>query len=141
VRFVFAMILGLVAFTQAPSAEAARWRFGTSDELRFVQQTQIKEGASTLYLARKLRTENFLLPYMIADDGYVLAAASDSYYPLDEAKIKEFQAKKMLPDPLPPFKLETMDYVLGYAAWIAIAVIASWIGISAMWNRHKSESA
>lgn len=139
-RFAIAAIFGLMVFMQAPSAEAARWRFGTDDELRFVQQTQIKEGAFTLYLARKLRTENFLLPYMIADDGYVLAAQSNTYYPLEEAKIKELQAQGMLPNPLPPFKLALEDYALGYALWLVIAAIGLWMGVSAWWSSRKKRA-
>lgn len=136
-RIVAITFLALIALFQAPSAEAARGKFGTEDELRFVQETKIKQSGINLFLARKIRTENFLLPYMIADEGFVLADHNRGYYPLDEAKIKEFQAQGLLPNPLPPFKLETMDYVMGYSLWLLIAGVGAWMGISALWKRRK----
>jgi uncharacterized protein len=140
-RIVVVMLLTLVALMQAPSAHAARGRFGTDDELRSIQETKIQNAGHNLWLARKIRTENFLLPYMIADDGYVLADATRSYFELDEAKIKDYQAQGLLPNPLPPFKFEIGDYAWGYSLWLLIAGVAAWSGISALWSRRKREAA
>jgi hypothetical protein len=137
VRFILATIFGMLVLIQAPTAEAARGKFGTDEELRFIQETKVMQGPVALWLARKIRTENFMLPYMMVDEGYVLADHSKQYYPLDEAKIKELQDQGLLPNPLPLFKLELLDYILGYSLWLTIAVIGLWMGISAWWKKRK----
>jgi uncharacterized protein len=134
------MVLGLVVLMQAPSAEA-RGRIGTDEELRSVLETKIQKAGRKLWLARKIRTENFMLPYMVVDDGYVLSESFNSYIALDEAAIKEYQAQGLLPNPLPPFKLQLGDYAWGYSLWILLAGVAAWSGISALWNRRKAEPA
>jgi tetratricopeptide (TPR) repeat protein len=110
----------------APPAQAAAWRFGTTEYLEKIQDTEIKtRSGESLYLAYKYSHHLFIVPYRMTDDGYVLGVVGSSrrYYTLDAAMIESLQKQKLLPTPLPPYSISLIDYLFGHLLWIVVAGI------------------
>jgi tetratricopeptide (TPR) repeat protein len=127
----------------APPAQAASWRFGTTQYIEKIQDTEITtERGEALYLAYKYSHHLFIMPYRMTDDGYVLGVVGNSsrYIPLDADMIADLQKRKLLPTPLPPYSISLIDYAFGYLLWIVVAGI----GVSmlfAMLKEGRSKKA
>jgi hypothetical protein len=124
---LLAVALGVacvLALSVAPS-QATRLRFGTEDHLVKLQDVEIKgPQGELLYLGYKYSFHNFLLPYTVTDDGYVLGVRGQkAFFKLDEARIKSLQASGLLPSPLPRYKLSLFDLAIGHALWAVVFVI------------------
>ena len=58
-------------------------------------------------------------------EGHILGVrGQQSYYRLDSADVTSFQARGLLPTPLPPYELSALDYAMGYLLWPVLVVIA-----------------
>lgn len=121
----------------APPAEA-RLSFGTKDYIDKIQDTAIKgPQGEELFLGYKYSHHSFFLPYNVSVEGYVLGVKDNSkaYYKLDDARIKNLQARGLLPTPLPPYEISLLDYGIGYIGWGVLPLIA--IGVA--WSMFKKK--
>jgi hypothetical protein len=123
----------------------AKLRFGEVERLRHVATTTLTDSSgATLYLARKIVEKHFLLPYALDDQGYVLGVSGDSrrYYPLPAGeKLAALQQAGHLPTPLPPYKLDTIDLLLGHALWVMLVGFAVYGGAHWAWKRRRAAQA
>lgn len=109
------------------SPAAAAFNFGTDETLhRLVDVEVVGENGEALALGYKTSTQNFLLPYAISDDGYILIVKAEpgKYYGLPADQLAQWQAAGLIPDPLPPYEISLLDRVFGYALWPTLAIIA-----------------
>ncbi len=135
------LVLALLCACAALAPQAHAARFGTTDYMEKIQDTDIKgSNGEALYLGYKYSHHVFIAPYRMTDDGYILGVVGDSrrYYKLDAATIARLQAQKLLPTPLPPYSISFVDYAFGHLLWI----IAAGIGVSILFaasreGRHK----
>ncbi|MHB1102470.1 MAG: hypothetical protein ACYC0C_06780 [Devosia sp.] len=110
----------------ATPAQAA-FTFGAEESLHaLVDVAVVGENGEALALGYKTSTQNFLLPYSISDDGYVLIVKGEKgkYYDIGDEQLANWQASGLMPDPLPPYEIAFVDRILGYALWPTLAVIA-----------------
>ena len=139
-----AALIGLIAaFTLAAApAQAAKVYFGTQEYLRKIQDVDITgPKGEALYLGYKYSHHSFVLPYRTTDDGYILGVrGQQSYFRLDDANIKSFQARGLLPSPLPSYELSFTDYVMGYLLWLVLAVIAGLLVVPVFAKRRRQRA-
>jgi tetratricopeptide (TPR) repeat protein len=137
---LFGMIV-LFAFGATP-AHAAKMYFGAQEHLRKIEDIDAKgPKGEALYLGHKYSFHSFVLPYQLTDDGYVLGVRGEqSYFRLDDANIKSLQARGLLPSPLPPYQLSLLDYAMGHALWIALAVIIGLIPLSMRSKKRRKRA-
>ncbi len=117
----------------AASAQAAL-KFGTDERIRYVAPfSETGPRDEKLFLARKITTKSFLLPYTVRDDGYVLGVEGDSgrYYNIREGA---------LPD-LPPYALGTADLLVGHSLWLFLLAVALYAGYRHLRPGKSSPSA
>src|SRR5438874_354185 len=103
--------------------------FGNQEQLECIQAVPLKGAAGEpLCLAYKDTITFFGAGVWIKNDGYVLrVVGKDSFYPVPTgAELRELQASKMLPDPLPAYSLPLWKYGAGYSLWIVIAAVLAW---------------
>jgi tetratricopeptide (TPR) repeat protein len=78
----------------------------------------------------------------MTDDGYILGIRGEqSYFPLDDARIKSLQARGLLPSPLPPYELSSVDYVFGHVLWIVLIVVIGLIPFSVLAKKRRKRAA
>ena len=101
--------------------------FGSSDSIRIISNVSVKgANGQELFLGYRVTTKAFLLPYYVKSNGYVLGIKGDSkkYYPLPEKPVLDaLQTRGELPNPFPPIKQRTVDYLIGYSLWISLLFI------------------
>jgi hypothetical protein len=136
------LAFALVLLLLAPDGAQAQYRFGTDEEIHFIQDVPLK-GANdeALYLGYMTRTHNFLLGYSVEDVGYVLGVKGESkrFYHMPEGDdLARFQSAGTLPNPLPPYRLGVFDYVAGYSLWWGLALVAVFWAVGA---RRKKKGA
>jgi tetratricopeptide (TPR) repeat protein len=138
------VLIGLIAFglVGATPAQAVKLHFGTQEYLRQIQDVAITgPKGEPLYLGHKYSFHSFLAPYWMTDDGYILGVrGQQSYFRLDEANIKSFQSRGLLPSPLPPYELSLLDYAMGHLLWIVLAVILGLIPLSMLSKRRRKRA-
>ncbi|GEM_PF-332153 len=124
----------LVSFTILSwhGSASAGLKFGTDESIRFVANITLKGPAGErLYLARKITTKSFLLPYTVKDDGFVIGISGESkkYFPMPQGeRLLKLQEEGYLPNPLPAYTLETLDWAFGHALWLTlIGLLIYWI--------------
>ena len=134
------MVLILCIFFSVPAS--AKLYFGTDESLRFVIDVELEgPNGEDLQLSRKIIRQSFLLPYVVKDGGFVLTIKGqhNSYYELPVPdKVRAMQLVGILPNPLPEWKLETMDMLLGYSLWITLIVLGVWGGIKTLIKKRES---
>ena len=122
-RLVLLVCLGLLA---AAPVEAAR--FGTDETVHRIEDVTLKGPKDeTLYLGYMTRIRWFLGGIYVEDRGYVLGVQGDRtrFFPMPQGEaLKGFQQRGFLPDPLPPYSLSFIDYLLGYSLWLTLAGVA-----------------
>ena len=72
-----------------------------------------------------------------SDDGYVLGLQGDAtgYYPMPTGKdLSDLQAEGVLPEPLPPYSISTVDYALGYSLWIFLGLVVLFYGVKLLFT-------
>jgi hypothetical protein len=103
--------------------------FGKKDSIIAIQNINQKDqNSDNLFLGHRITTNFFILGVSVSDQGYVLGVKEkyNRYYPLDEQKIAELQKKNILPTPLPRYKIDLFQYLVGYSLYIFIVVIGLW---------------
>jgi tetratricopeptide (TPR) repeat protein len=139
-----AALLGLIAVLAigATPAQAAKLHFGTQEHLRKIEDVEFKgPKGEELYLGYKYTFHSFVLPYRMTDDGYVLGVRGEkSYFGLDSANVKSLQDRGLLPSPLPPYQLSLLDYAMGHALWILLAVLVGLLPLSMLAKRRRKRA-
>jgi tetratricopeptide (TPR) repeat protein len=127
----------------APPALAAKIMFGTREYLEKIQDTDIKgPNGEALYLGYKYSHHAFIMPYRTTNDGYILGVVGQQrYYALDAPLIARLQAQTLLPNPLPPYSLSWLDYLIGYLLWLVVAGIALSIPFAFLKQRRRKRAA
>lgn len=120
--------------------------FGKDETIACIQPITLK-GAEGEGLCLAYKTSKYFVfaGVYLKDDGYVLGVASkkDTFYPLPEAgELKDFQARGLMPDPLPGYSIPVPEYLFGYSLWIVIAFVAAfgWLK-SVNTKRRKARDA
>jgi hypothetical protein len=63
---------------------------------------------------------------------------SKKFYHLPKGdELARFQNAGTLPNPLPPYRLGFLDYLVGYSLWWALALVAVFWGIGS-WRKRKA---
>ncbi len=127
-------LASVLFFAASSSAHAAKYRFGLSESLNHIQDLDRLKGPSgeALYLGYKTSTQNFLLPYWMTDDGYIVGVkGQDRFYRIEPDRLKELQDRGQLPSPLPPYEISGLDWFFGHLAWAILGGLALWGGWSA----------
>ncbi len=137
IRFLFSFVVLAVGLVASSGAQA--FMFGKDETITKIQDVGVTGPAGEpLFLGYKTSTQYFIGGLYVQDDGYVLGMQSDHdrFFPMPAGdELKGFQTQGLLPDPLPVYKLATMDYVIGYSLWIALPIIAAVYLIG--WMRRK----
>jgi hypothetical protein len=108
--------------------------FGTSEELKCLQgiervEIQTAAGKQDVCYAAKIKKENFILPFTISVDGYVLAVNDKTYYKMNNEQAAYYQTAGRLPTPLPIYSLTPGDILGGTLLWPvigAVLAVATW---------------
>jgi hypothetical protein len=117
-----------------------RYYFGKDEKLHCLARTPMRDSeGGGLCVAHKTTTYSLFMPLYFSDDGYVLASSPgrESYYPMPTgAELAELQASGELPSPLPAYSVAALDYVFGYALWVAIGLA---VGVGYVQNLRKRQ--
>jgi hypothetical protein len=120
VTFVSAILLS-VAF----ALPAQAFDFGADEELHPLVDVELKgaEGEE-LTLGFKTTMHNFLLPYALSDDGYVLLVRgeSDKFYDLEQERVAAWQDAGFLPAPLPEYEVPLKERIFSFALYAALVL-------------------
>ena len=140
------LILGLLLSSNTYAR--GLFRFGDQDNLHFLQDVKLK-GANkeALYLGYRTTTKFFLAGVYLTDHGYVLPAKEnkdskeESYYTLTDEQMRSYQSQGLLPKPLPIYKIETLDYLIGYSLWLIILVGLIYYGVKIWIKKNKEQDS
>ena len=131
-KHTFALVLAL--FLAVFASEARAWTpFGTVDHIQRIEDVPLTtpEG-DALYLAYKTSTVFFIGGVYFSNDGYVLGLRSSPKHYVDmppPTLLATFQKEGRLPNPLPPYHLGLMDYLVGYSLWLVLVpIVALYVG-------------
>ena len=117
------ILLATVGFLTSAPASATMF-FGHKEELHRIVDVGLKgKGGEKLFLAYKTDTYFFVAGVSVIDQGYFLGIDDkpDSYYPMPTGNsLAEYQAKGLLPNPLPQYSLSIGDRLVGYSLWIML---------------------
>ena len=149
IRFIIVGMAAILFFSPS-QARGFGGYFGTQDRIKCILPIKDEKPAGekpAIWTAQNVNSpknslcHKYSMFFVVAgvylqDDGYVLAEGDDAYryVPLDSAKIKEFQEKGLLPDPLPGYTIPLSQYLIGYSLWI---LLFSLIIGSIAWYRFK----
>lgn len=124
------------------------FRFGDQDSLHFLEDVKLKGAKEeALYLGYRTTTKFFLAGVYLTDHGYVLPAKKnedsqvESYYTLTDEQITSYQSEGLLPEPLPEYKIEMLDYLIGYSLWLLILVGLIYYGVKAWIKKNKKQDS
>lgn len=141
IRLVFSFLVLAIGLVASSGAQA--FMFGKDETIHKIEDVGVTGPAGEpLFLGYKTTTQYFIAGLYVQDDGYVLGMESDhgKYFPMPTGdELKNFQGQRLLPDPLPPYKLAALDYVVGYSLWIAVPIIVVVYLIG--WMRRKKTAA
>lgn len=140
-RALLVFVSLLLALGASP-AQAA-FTFGAEETLHtLVDVGVVGQNGEALALGYKTTTQNFLLPYTIADDGYVLVVKGEKgkFYDLPEEQLAGWQASGLMPDPLPAYEIPLIERIFGYALWPTLVLIAL-IYLIPMLRKRKAAAA
>jgi hypothetical protein len=124
------IVLAMLVFLLLPVGSAHALRFGEDRRVHFLQDVSLKsvEGEA-LYLGYLTKTLFVAAGVYITDGGYVLGVNGDTkkYYPMPTGEeLARLQKAGSLPDPLPPYSIDFVDYLFGYSLWIVLAGVIGW---------------
>jgi hypothetical protein len=121
---------------------AAKVRFGDKESIRFVQETTVPTpSGEKLYLGRRVLMKQFVLPYLLVDNGYVLGVTGTNgdFYNLPQGdELKVLQLQGHLPNPLPEYQEDWFSLLIGHSLWILIGGLLVWFGIAMMLKKKRS---
>jgi hypothetical protein len=124
---ILTMIVSAIFLMVAGVAPAQAWQFGSEESLYPLVDVELKGAEDeALALGYKTTMQNFILPYALSDDGYVLIVKGDEgrYYDIEEERVAEWQQAGFLPDPFPAYEIPVIERVMSYALYLALAIIA-----------------
>src|SRR6266511_5870763 len=125
-----ALLFALLASLILSSSRAEAYKFGTDEQIRFIQDVTVKGAKDeALFLGHVVRTKFFLAGVYVEDVGYVLGVKGDSknFYNMPTGEeLARFQRNGSLPNPLPPYSLGFFDYLFGYSLWWVITLLIAW---------------
>jgi hypothetical protein len=125
-------VLILLAFTLlAPRpASAGKAFFGQQDEIHEIVNVEVTDQNNRkLYLGHRVTMYFFFAGVYVKDQGYVLGVRNDSktYYDMPGVtEVERLQKAGLLPNPLPPYRVPLIDWLLGLSLWICIAGMLLW---------------
>lgn len=138
-KIIFLALIFLLITPQ--TSHAGTFRFGTKQEIRRLQDvTLLGPQDEDLFLGHLVETHFFILGTHVKDSGYVLGINGnrDGFYSMPEGgNLEVLQTANTLPKTLPPYKLSTFDYVIGYSLWLFLFAITAWIGLKKIVVRNK----
>jgi len=144
--FLLLSLISVIFITESANAKKGMifGKFGEQVEIHKLQDISLKgPNKEKLFLGHVVKTQYFLLGLYMEDAGYALGIEnSDSYYNFpNEDKVKYFQSKNLLPNPLPKYKIKLTDYLIGYSLLIAFIILIIWAIIySKIKNRNKNHA-
>lgn len=118
------IILNFGLFTDAHAKKSVNlplcfFCIGASDELELHEELPNGLGHLATY-----KVSYWLLAGVWVSSETVIAISRDSYSPIPKGQdLKELQESGILPDPIPDYGLNALDYILGYSLWLVAAVI------------------
>ena len=123
------------------------YSMGTGEELKCVKGVERftipteKSDSTTVCYAALIQTDNFIVPYKISVDSYVLAElnpntdeAGDIYYELDNEQIQLLQQEQKLPNPTPTHEIGMDTYLPAIGL---IALVVAWL----VWQIKAAKTA
>ena len=123
------------------------YSMGTGEELKCVKGVERftipteKSDSTTVCYAALIQTDNFIVPYKISVDSYVLAElnpntgeAGDVYYELDSEQIQVLQQEQKLPNPTPTHEIGMDTYLPAIGL---IALVVAWL----VWQIKAAKTA
>jgi hypothetical protein len=122
------------------SAQARGFMFGTDETItKIVDVKALGPNGERLFLGYKLSRFAILAPVYMTDDGYVLGVATDPkrFFTLNAIQLSELQKSGLLPNPLPPYKIEWFEWAFGYLLWLLLPLIGLWIYIEDRWKARR----
>lgn len=141
-RAAMRLLAGITAFclhvlAGASSAEAAKMRFGAEETLTHYADTGVQVGGEKLSLCYKATTQWFLLGVWTTDEAVLCDQARRRYWALPKGdQLKQLQAAKRLPDPIPPYERPFIEYAFGYSLW----VLGGLIGVGILLSRGRTRT-
>lgn len=127
------------------TAEAARYRFGADESLHAYAKTGMTHEKKPVSLCYKASTYNVFAPVYTTDEMVLCDEKKKLYWPVPTGeRLNKLQALGLMPKPLPAYERPTLDYVVGYSLWIALAGFGAFSLGASMMGRKKdnaSESA
>ena len=115
------------------------YQMGTGEELKCIKGIKTftinendneKQPTNVCYGAL-IKTENFIIPYQIRVDRYVLAEVEpgstkpgESYYDLNDSQTKWLQSEGKIPNPTPSYQIGLDSYLPAVGL---IALLAAWL--------------
>ncbi|MGR4862814.1 hypothetical protein [Caulobacter sp. LARHSG274] len=138
-----AFLLALVLLAPSVANAALPVRFGKSEQIERLAPVALPGPAGEqLYLGHKVTTQWFFGGIYLKDDGYVLGVEGreKAYYTLKADKIALAQKVGWLPNPLPPYQIHPLQYLLGYSLWLFLIVVIAWTMIETAWKRSRAVS-
>ena len=127
-RHALGLVVALVVVAFAGQAWA--WTpFGTDERITRLEDVGLTTpGGDALFIGYKISTVYFIGGVYVSNDGYVLGLRATPKYYVDMPPpdmLAEFQRKGMLPNPLPPYRMEFGDYLKGFSLWLVVLPIAA----------------
>jgi hypothetical protein len=137
--FVAAIFLA-VAF----ALPAQAFDFGADEKLHPLVDVDLKgaEGEE-LTLGFKTTTHNFLLPYALSDDGYVLLVRGEDgkFYDLEQERVAAWQEAGFLPAPFPEYEVPLIDRIFSFGLYFAVVLALPFYVIPAIRKRRAKKEA
>ena len=116
----------ILLFTTIYLTKAKAAVFGKDENLHAIEinneKIPVEDGNTNCYLGFKTSGYYFIAGLYLKNDGYVLIeqANQNTYFPLTENDIAYYQKQKILPTPLPTYKVPIVEYLLGFSLWIIV---------------------
>ena len=131
--------MGLIVVASAFPAAAAKMRFGTEETLTHFADTGVRAQNDKLSLCYKATTQWFVLGVYTTDEAVLCDQARRRYWSLPKGdQLKQMQAAKLLPDPIPSYERPFIEYAFGYSLWVLGGLLA--IGVVLSRGRSKTEA-
>ena len=136
-RGLFVLAAFVLLAMSGRDAHAAK--FGTSASFQYLQDLTARgPKGEALALGYVSTTHYFFLAYRLTGD-YVLVSKGtgkdlsgrplDVYDTLTADKIAQMQNAGKLPNPLPPYRIRFVDYLMGYVLWWSFPLVFVFIAL------------
>lgn len=137
-------IISAIFLMAVGTASAQAWQFGGQESLYPLVDVELKGAEDeALSLGYKTTMQNFILPYALSDDGYVLIVKGEEgrYYDIEEDRVAEWQQAGFLPDPFPVYEIPLIERLMSYALYLALVIMALLYIVPAVRKRRQKAVA